>query len=95
MCIFRVVQEALINVQRHSGSPDARIEIHQRTDRVLVRIRDFGIGMPIKSLTGKVKVPTGAGLGGMRERVRQLGGELNVLSAEPGTLVEALIPLFP
>jgi PAS domain S-box-containing protein len=95
MCIFRVVQEALINVQRHSGSPDARIEIHQRTDRVLIRIRDFGIGMPIKSLTGKVKVPTGAGLGGMRERVRQLGGELNVLSAEPGTLVEALISLFP
>jgi PAS domain S-box-containing protein len=91
--IFRVIQEAITNVQRHSGSSDARIELHLQTDRVLVRIRDFGVGMPIDRVTGGLAI-TGVGIGSLRERVKQLGGEVNILRAEPGTLVEALIPLF-
>lgn len=87
--IFRVVQEGITNVHRHSGSLDARIEMEQRPDRVLVRIRDFGVGMPSDSPIGM-----GVGVSGMRERIKQLGGEVKILSAEPGTLVEAVIPLF-
>jgi PAS domain S-box-containing protein len=91
--IFRVIQEALTNVLRHSSSPDARIEIHQQTDRVFVRVRDFGVGMPEES-PGNLAIGTGVGIGGMKERIRQLGGQVNILRAEPGTLVEAVIPLF-
>jgi PAS domain S-box-containing protein len=89
--IFRVVQEAVTNVHRHSGSVDARVEIHQQSDRILVRVRDFGKGIPSDGKIGVV--PMGVGIGGMRERVKQLGGEIRILRAEPGTLVEALIPL--
>ena len=91
--IFRVIQEAITNVQRHSGSADARVELHLQTDRIVLRIRDFGVGMPIDSVTGALAV-TGVGVSSLRERVKQLGGEINILRAEPGTLVEAVIPLF-
>jgi PAS domain S-box-containing protein len=93
--IFRVIQEAITNVQRHSGSADARIEVHLQADRVFVRIRDFGVGMPIDSMTGGLAITHGVGVNSLRERVKQLGGEVNILRAEPGTLVEAVIPLFP
>jgi PAS domain S-box-containing protein len=86
--IFRIVQEAITNAHRHSGSLDARVEIQQRADRVLVRVRDYGVGMPSDS------PGTGVGLSGMRERIKQLGGEVKIIPAEPGTLVEAAIPLF-
>ncbi len=86
--VFRIVQEALTNVYRHSGSQDARVEITQETDRVLVRVRDFGKGIGSAGLTG------GVGVSGMKERIKQLNGEFKVTKAEPGTLVEAFIPLF-
>jgi PAS domain S-box-containing protein len=92
--IFRIVQEAITNVHRHAHSPDARVEIHQQPDRVFVRVRDFGIGMPVDELRGTVVIGTGVGIAGMRERVKQAGGEVNILRAEPGTIVEAVIPLF-
>ena len=88
--VFRIVQESLTNIYRHSGSEDARIEIIQDVDRVKVRIRDFGKGLPEAS----ARVNAGVGISGMRERVKQLNGELSVTRAEPGTLVEANIPLF-
>jgi len=94
MTVFRVIQEALTNVYRHSGSSDARIEIHQQPERVYVRVRDFGKGIVTDVLTGALSVPTGAGIGGMKERVKQFGGEVKVVRAEPGTLVEAVIPIF-
>ena len=86
--VFRIIQEALTNVYRHSGSEDARIDISQEIDRVRLRIRDFGKGIDPTAGT------TGVGISGMKERVRQLNGELRVSRAEPGTLVEAIIPLF-
>ena len=67
--IFRVVQEAITNVHRHSGSTDARIELHLQTDRVLLRVRDFGVGMPIDSVTGGVATTSGVGISSLRERV--------------------------
>ena len=91
--IFRILQESLTNVYRHSGSQDVRIDLHQQADRVIVRVRDFGKGIESGLVTG-LQLPVGVGIGGMRERLKQFGGELRVLRAEPGTLVEAIIPLF-
>jgi PAS domain S-box-containing protein len=92
--VFRVVQEALTNVHRHSGSADARIEVHQQADRIFVRVRDFGVGMPDALPTGESAISAGVGVSGMKERIKQLGGEVHIQRAEPGTLVEAIIPLF-
>jgi len=86
--VFRIIQEALTNVYRHSGSGEARIEINQETNRVHVRVRDFGKGI------GPAAASAGVGISGMKERVKQLNGELRVSRAEPGTLVEATIPLL-
>jgi PAS domain S-box-containing protein len=90
--IFRVVQEALTNVYRHSGSDNARVEIERLSDMVVLRIRDFGKGVPSKSPLKRTEPTLGVGITGMRERIRQLGGELTVNRAEPGTLVEARVP---
>ncbi len=92
--IFRIIQESITNVYRHSGSTDARIEIQQECDRVNIRVRDFGKGIDARKLRGGVPISTGAGLGGMKERLKQFGGELTIKRAEPGTLLEASIPLF-
>jgi len=92
--IFRVVQEALTNVVRHSKSESARVEIDKQPEIVLVRVRDYGQGLPTELAgPGGAKI-MGVGISGMRERIRQFGGELAVTRTEPGTLVEAKIPLF-
>jgi PAS domain S-box-containing protein len=94
MTIFRIVQEALTNVYRHAESDSARVEIDKQAEWVLVRVRDHGKGLP-KEIGGEALFPNmGVGVAGMRERVRQLGGELILSRAEPGTLLEAKIPLF-
>jgi PAS domain S-box-containing protein len=94
MTIFRIIQEALTNVYRHAQSASARVEIDKQAEWVIVRVRDHGKGLP-EELTGKaLSSNVGVGIAGMRERIRQLGGELTVLRAEPGTLLEAKIPLF-
>jgi two-component system NarL family sensor kinase len=90
--IFRVVQEALTNVYRHSGSDNARVEIERLSDTIVLRIRDFGKGVPFHSPLIRTEPTLGVGITGMRDRVRLLGGELTVKRAEPGTLVEAYIP---
>lgn len=92
--VFRVVQESLTNVFRHSGSESARVEIQKLADHVTVRVRDYGKGCPPDLGGVSQSVRLGVGISGMRERVRQFGGELIVVRAEPGTLVEAKIPLF-
>jgi two-component system NarL family sensor kinase len=90
--IFRIIQESLTNVYRHSQSEDARIEVHQQLDRVTVRIRDFGKG--IGDGMSLITISPGIGICAMKERVKQLNGELKVSRAEPGTLVEAAIPII-
>ena len=94
MTIFRIVQEALTNVYRHADSDSARVEIDKQSEWVVVRVRDHGKGLP-KEIDGKTVMPSlGVGVAGMRERLRQLGGELTLSHAEPGTLLEAKIPLI-
>jgi signal transduction histidine kinase len=84
---FRVVQESLANVQRHSGSLTATVRISTQSGRVRVEVSDRGKGMP--SELGS----SGVGISGMRERVRQLGGRLGIRSDGRGTTVEADLPL--
>jgi two-component system NarL family sensor kinase len=92
--IFRVVQESLTNVYRHANAAKARVELDKRAEWISIRIRDYGKGLA-RDVDGATPSPKNSvGIAGMRERVRQLGGELTVSNCEPGTLVEAKIPLF-
>jgi PAS domain S-box-containing protein len=93
--IFRVVQESLTNVYRHANAANARVEIDKQPEWIIVRIRDYGRGLKPETAGTTPVVKTSVGIAGMRERLRQLGGELTVSNAEPGTLVEAKIPAFP
>ena len=86
---FRVVQEALTNVQRHSGSPTATVRVNKSSGHVCVQVSDQGKGMPSESMV----VATGVGINGMRERIRQLGGLLSIHSDSNGTLVTADLPV--
>src|SRR5208283_3488476 len=92
--IFRVVQESLTNVYRHANSESARVEIEKQPERVVVRVRDYGKGTSLEAVGRSHSSRLGVGIAGMTERVRQFGGELTVSRAEPGTIVEAKIPLF-
>lgn len=89
LALFRVVQESLSNVRRHSGSRSARITLHQAQDQVLLEISDQGRG-----LSGRPTDPGiayGMGIAGMRERLEQFGGRLEIVS-ESGTTVRAKLP---
>jgi two-component system, NarL family, sensor kinase len=89
-----VIQESLTNVYRHANSDSARVETDKQAEWLTIRVRDYGKGLP-QEISGRTFSPSlGIGISGMRERVRQFGGELNVSRAEPGTLVEIKIPLF-
>jgi two-component system, NarL family, sensor kinase len=87
IAMFRVVQESLSNVQQHSGSARATVRLTRSPGHVSVHVSDLGRGMPITSWATK-----GVGISGMRERIRQLGGVLNVHSNGHGTLVTADLP---
>lgn len=89
--LFRIVQEALTNVFRHSEARTAQVTLMQRETSVLLTVRDDGKGVaePIAQLKPG---SFGVGIGGMRERARELGGEMRVMNANPGTIVEIVIP---
>jgi PAS domain S-box-containing protein len=94
--IFRIVQESVTNIHRHSGSPVARIHICRLGSDVCVEVEDKGKGIPLErrsemESTGRI----GVGIRGMRERIRQLGGTLAISSGrnETGTLIVARIPV--
>jgi two-component system NarL family sensor kinase len=87
--IYRIVQECLTNIHRHSGSPTAVIHLERRPVEIHVEIKDNGRGIPAeKNATG-----VGVGLCGMRERATQLGGTLEIQSNGTGTTVIARLPL--
>ncbi len=95
MVLFRVLQESLTNVHRHSGASSASIELRREEERIILEVRDNGRGIPperwqqIHHLGGSA----GVGISGMRERVRELGGHLEVQSSETGTTVTVDIPV--
>jgi signal transduction histidine kinase len=92
--IFRLVQECLTNIHRHSGSATARIRLHRSGHEVVVQVEDKGKGIPTEKLDQMTAVGIpGVGITGMRERVRQLGGTLEIDSSTTGTKVEARLPI--
>jgi PAS domain S-box-containing protein len=91
--IFRIVQECLTNIHRHSGSPSAEVRILQYDGIVRLQIKDEGKGIPAgKKSMLKSSDGSGVGFRGMRERLRQLGGILDIESDANGTVVTATLP---
>jgi len=94
LSIFRVVQECLTNIHRHAGSPTAGIRIVQDKACLRVEIEDAGKGVPVEKQSMFVSsARSGVGLRGMRERLRQLGGTLQIQSNGHGTRVTAVLPV--
>ena len=92
--IFRVVQECLTNIHRHSESTVAKIRFRQSDGQVLVEVEDKGKGIPAGKLNEMATGGTpGVGIRGMRERLRQLGGDIDVTSSSSGTVVLAWLPI--
>lgn len=94
IALFRVVQECLTNVHRHSGSPTARIRIMQDRKSLSLEVADEGHGFQtVRSETTDAGPWMGLGLLGMRERMSSLGGHLEIESDGHGTTVRAQLPL--
>jgi two-component system, NarL family, sensor kinase len=92
IAVFRVIQECLTNIHRHSGSTGASIRVNRTTERIDIEISDSGKGISPDHLRDG-KVISGVGMMGMHERMRQFGGSLEVTSSNDGTAVVASIPL--
>lgn len=94
IAIFRTVQECLTNVHRYSGSQTARIHLARSSAEVRLEVQDEGIGISAERLHEITEAGTpGIGIRGMRERMRQLGGHLDIRSNGQGTIVEAALPI--
>jgi PAS domain S-box-containing protein len=96
LALFRVLQESLTNVHRHSGSKTARVRLLTRDGMGVLEIEDDGKGMPPQLLEQSGQDWTGAlgvGLRGMKERMWQLGGKLELTPKKNGTIVSAMVPV--
>lgn len=93
LAIFRVVQASLMNVHLHSKASEANVKIEQNLDGVTLTVIDDGHGIPDGVLDHSSRTKTvGIGITGMRERVEQLGGRLEIETGHNGTAVRATIP---
>lgn len=95
MTLFRIVQESLTNIHRHSGSSKAYIRLLADAEKAILEVRDDGRGMlpsSLKRCNGGSR-GVGVGIAGMRERVRQLGGQLEIQSKPGSTIVRAILPI--
>jgi two-component system NarL family sensor kinase len=91
--LFRVVQESLANVHRHSSSNCAFLKLVRAGDNIELTIADHGRGLPPGLLTGTAdEARIGVGISGMRQRMRQLKGRLDLTSDGQGTTVHAVLP---
>jgi signal transduction histidine kinase len=92
LIIFRVIQECLTNIHRHSGSKTAAIRVTSSEDNISLEIKDQGKGMSAEKLSEIQSNASGVGIRGMRERVRQLGGKMTIQSDSSGTTVSVSLP---
>jgi anti-sigma regulatory factor (Ser/Thr protein kinase) len=93
--LFRVLQESLTNVHRHSGALEASVSFRKLAEDMVLEVRDYGHGMsaePLERLRGG-NAGTGVGLAGMRERLHELHGKLEIESNRQGTTMRAVVPI--
>jgi signal transduction histidine kinase len=92
---YRIVQEGLSNIHRHSGSRTAEILLSREGSYVVLEIKDYGTGMPLERLMlcQDQDAVIGVGVAGMRERVSEFGGEFNLYSDHTGTRLIARLPM--
>jgi len=93
--LFRVVQEALTNIHKHSGSTTAEVLLRNDQEDVVLEVKDHGRGMPEELLecSGNRGSVAGVGLAGMRERVCEIGGDFRLQSGAQGTNIRVSIPM--
>ena len=92
LALFRLVQECLTNIHRHSGSKNAVIRFSREGENIRVDVQDHGKGMSPEELTEVQAHSTGVGFMGMQERLREFGGELTIDSDHSGTRISAVLP---
>ena len=90
--VFRIVQEALTNVFRHSSARKGWVAILKQESQIVVTVRDDGKGISDRVAAFRPD-SIGIGIGGMRQRVKEFGGELQLRNSNPGTIVEVVIPI--
>lgn len=95
IAIFRIIQESLTNIHRHSRSSKASIHLAVNANEVSLTIADQGVGMPAAPAANEPNKgkKLGVGVAGMRERVLQLGGRFEITPGDPGTIIKAVFPL--
>jgi signal transduction histidine kinase len=95
LALFRVLQESLTNVHRHSGATRADVSLSTEGNQVILRVKDHGCGIPDTVLAGlrDEGVGLGVGLAGMTQRIREIGGRLEINSGPSGTEITVAIPL--
>jgi two-component system, NarL family, sensor kinase len=93
--LFRVLQESLTNVHRYSGSQEVFIGFQCRAETAILEVADRGCGIPVELLNRlrDGSAGTGVGLPGMRERLQELKGRLEINSDRSGTSLRAIVPL--
>lgn len=89
--VFRIIQEALSNVFRHAKAKNVWVNVVLQDEKLLVTVRDDGIGLEEKTVELRPG-SFGVGIGGMRQRALDLGGELRIRNANPGAFVEIIVP---
>jgi PAS domain S-box-containing protein len=93
LTVFRLVQECLANIHRHSGSKTASIRIQSQDGWLSLEVTDAGKGIPPEKQMAVLEGRIGVGIRGMRERLRLLGGHLDIKSSAAGTTVHAVLPM--
>jgi signal transduction histidine kinase len=96
VALFRVLQESLTNVHRHSGAGQVAVCFRCQFERIILEVRDNGCGIPAERLVRlrEASAETGVGLAGMRERMNELNGKLEMESDGHGTTIRAIVPLL-
>jgi signal transduction histidine kinase len=95
LALFRALQEGLTNAHRHSASPTVEVKFERLPECAVLEIRDFGRGLPQAVMDRFQRTGTGSGVGlaGIRERIKELGGDFTISSSGDGTTLRSSVPL--
>lgn len=92
IALFRIVQESLTNIHRHSGSKTGAVRLIRNADSAVLEIQDHGRGISTERLAELQLQGSGVGIAGMRERIRQFSGALEIHSNGKGTKISVTVP---